>query len=505
MRVSDLAQLDQVVAGASAPAVVPSLPLYMGGVDPLGMRQLNFGLMDRCIPGLNNAAWRLRPYTLMAWSWWRLAKVAEAAGMAEVPVALARDFTDRIEVLFQAGHLAAGEYGSLPGADGVRASVVTPGGIDFSSKAWRTWHGKRMDGASLMAPVSYGPSVKEGLGMGYLRSIGGAFVPVDEVMPAVLALHARLAPALAHPALSALECGWVPLADMAGMHPLWSLSALEPDEVAVGRAALLGAGASAPRSATLGMVRAILRDADRPMTAVDVRTVAAAGAVPGVEPAMTDLWRALQARQLIRIALEGLLNWVLAAASYGPRTMGDLAAELLDKAEVDPDATFAEWLASPSLSSDGDDAAASPVLLVDGIDSETQWERPDLCLLGLRAALAICRSMGAGEDLFGGARDRLATRWMLARLDGAGALAMSEAAELILSELVIGQHVFVAVGRSGDDTQRLRVVLDEGGWVALQGAGHANPTADRLSTLLELAADCGLVERAGDWTYSVGG
>ena len=494
-------QLDAMIAGASAPQVVPELPLYIGGVDPLGMRQLNFGLMDKCIPGLNNAAWRLRPYTLMAWSWWRVARLAEAAEMYEVPVAVARAFVDRVEVMFQAGHLAVGEYGSLPGADGVRARILLPGGIDFSSATWRTWHGSRMDGASLMAPVSYGPSVKEGLGMGYLRSTGGAFVPVDEVMPAVLSLDARLAPALSHPALSSLECGWVPLADMVALHPLWSLSALEPTEIEVGRAALLGSGASAPRGATLDMVRAILRGADRPLSAVDVRTVAASRSIPGVDPATADLWRALQARQLVRVSLEGLLNWVLAATSHGPRSMDDLAADLLQEAGIDLELNFGQWLAAPSLSAESVDYVASPVPLIDSIDGATQSDRPDLCLLGLRAALTICRSMGAVEDLFGGVRDRLPMRWMAARLDGAGALPMYEAAELILSELVIGQHVFVAVGRSGDDTQRLRVVLDERGWVALQGAGHANPTPDRLSTLLELAADCKLIDRAGDRTY----
>jgi hypothetical protein len=39
----------------------------MGGVDPLGLRQINFGLMDRVLPDLNNVASHIRPYTLMAW------------------------------------------------------------------------------------------------------------------------------------------------------------------------------------------------------------------------------------------------------------------------------------------------------------------------------------------------------------------------------------------------------------------------------------------------------
>lgn len=225
---------------------------------------------------------------------------------------------------------------------------------------------------------------------------------------------------------------------------------------------------------------------------------------PLVDRATPDLWRALQARQLLRVALEGLLNWVLGATSDGPRGFDDLSAALLAETDIDAHIRFGGWLSAPSLSDDGADFVASPVPLVEVINTARQWERPDLCMLGLRAALAVCRSMGAGENLFGGMRDRLPMRWILERLDSAAALLMPDAIALILSELVIGQHVFVAVGRSGDDTQRLRVVLDEGGWVALQGAGHSNPTPDRLSTLLELAADCALVRREGEGMYSAG-
>ena len=68
-RIRNLQDLDDVIALADRPRPVPILPLETGGVDPLGLRQLNFDMMDRCIPGLNNAAWRLRPYVVMAWAW----------------------------------------------------------------------------------------------------------------------------------------------------------------------------------------------------------------------------------------------------------------------------------------------------------------------------------------------------------------------------------------------------------------------------------------------------
>jgi hypothetical protein len=60
---------------------------------------------------------------------------------------------------------------------------------------------------------------------------------------------------------------------------------------------------------------------------------------------------------------------------------------------------------------------------------------------------------------------------------------------------VIGQHIYWAVGRSGDDTQRLRLMLDEGGWLSFYAQpGNARAPPDRLATVLRLMADCELCE-----------
>ena len=497
MRIRTLDALDAAIADRDAARPVPSLPLVTGGVDPLGMRQLNFDLMNRCIPGLNNAAWRIRPYGVLAWAWWRAVRLAEAGGAHEVSATAARRFVDRIEVIFQAGHLAAGEYGSLPGSDGIQLRVLNEGGYDFSSAAWPALSQARQTQGSLMSAVSYGPSSKEGLGLGYLRTTSGTFVPVEEVMPAVQALEQLLAPVLDHPAFASLDCGWVSADDMKAWHPLWSMGALTSVEAAVGRAALLGSGGSSARRATLDMLRALLREADAPMSAAALRVIAASTTSPLAGEPVGRLWRALQARQLLRVALEGLLNWVLARTSGRPVDLPTLAASLLEDMQADAATTFAEWQASPCVTPTGDEAVVSPVELIYAIEGARQREEAALCATGLRAAVQICRSMGEDEDLFGGQSERLPLDRLSRRLDAAGTLSMQDACELILSELLIGQHVSWAVARSGDDTQRLRIMLDEGGWVALQGAGQANPTPDRLTTLLELAADCGLVARKG--------
>lgn len=494
-RPGNLSELDEAIVALNGARPVPPLPMYVGGVDPLGLRQLNFGMMDRCIPGLNNAAWRLRPYVVMAWAWWQAARLAERDGMPVLPVMVGRRFADRVEVIFQAGQLVAGEFGSLPGVEGIQARVVTPGGHDFSTPEWHAWHLRRREQGSLMAPVSYGPSVKEGLGMGFLRSLGGLFTPVEEVMPAVLALDERLGPVRDDEAFSSLECGWVPLEFMTRCQPLWRMDELTPPEIEVGRTALLGVGGSASRERTLALVRSILAASPTPLDADEVRILAARSDMPWSDRPVARLWRALQARQLMRISLEGLLNWVLAETSDGPTSLDALVDGLIDELGVEPRLSLQDWLLGACPCGDGLDGSVSPASLVADIDDARQYEAAALCASGLRASLQICREMDGEESLFGGQPDRLPLARLSARLSSAADLPMRDACGLIVSELLIGQHVYWAIGRSGDDTQRLRIVLDEGGWVALQGAGHANPTADRLFTLLELAADCALVDR----------
>ena len=495
MRFPDLAVLDEAIASRDVAHAVPPLPLVTGGVDPLGLRQLNFNLMDRCIPGLNNAAWRIRPYAVLAWAWWKAVRLAEQQGRSECKVAELRRFVDRVEVIFQASHLSAGEYGSLPGSDGIQFQVLRNGGYDFSSDAWPALSRARQVQGSLMSAVSYGPSSKEGLGLGYLRSDGGAFAPVEEVMPAVHAIEEALSAVREHPAFASLECGWVPAEDMASWHPLWSLGAPTAAEAAVGRAALLGRDAQSPRAATLSMLQRLLAWGGRPMDVSSLRTLAASADSPLAAEPTSRLWRALQARQLLRVSLEGLLNWLLAQATPGPTDLETIADALREAIGADGGTSLAEWLNLPSASPGGEDAVRSPVTMIEAIEATSQSQNAAACAIGLRTAIAICRAMPADSELFGGQSERLPLERLSRRFEAAAALSMRDACELIVSELLIGQHVSWAAARSGDDTQRLRIVLEEGGWVALQGAGQANATPDRLFTLLELAADCGIVDR----------
>ena len=164
--------------------------------------------------------------------------------------------------------------------------------------------------------------------MGFLRASGGLFSPVEEVMPAVMALDACLAPVRDHEALASIECNWVPLDFMVHCQQLWRMDNVTSAEVEVGRAALLGTGASAARTGTIALLRLILGSSPDALDSGQLRILAARSDMPWSDRQVAKLWRAMQARQLLRIALEGLLNWVLAKSSSGPVSLDALVSNL---------------------------------------------------------------------------------------------------------------------------------------------------------------------------------
>ncbi len=400
-----------------------------------------------------------------------------------------------------AGDLPAG----LVGRDTLNSRVVRQGGYDFGAPAWVQFRKDRELISSFMAPVAYGPSAKVGLGVGVITPVvGGAFLPVEEVMPAVLALDEQLRPALAEPAFAALEGSYVSLDDMRRYYPYWSASDLTAREVKVGRSRLYEKQNAEPRRYSIDLVRHLMETAGRALTLSEVRRALASGHIdnrdldpPGQLARTADLWRALAARQLLRLSLESLLNWVLAECAI-PSSVESLGGRLFRGLGSPNYNTVADWIASRAWSSTIADPVRDPVELMEELEFERQSDRPELALDGLKAALAIA-SEATDTEPYQGQIDRLSLSTLLARLDQMRTLSFEEGLETILAEWVIGQHVYWAVGRSGDDMQRLRLMLDEGGWLSFYAApGNARATADRLQTTLRLMADCGLAQETWD-------
>lgn len=500
--------LEELSAWAG-PRVVAKPPLKPGGVDPLGLRQVNFDLMDRCIPGLNNTATRLRPYALLAWAWWKAAELARAEGSELVDPDRLKAYVDRVEVLFTVGHLLHGDFAGLLGSDTLRAEVANASEYDFASAKWRDFRRRRALNTSLMAPVSYGPSAKEGAGLGYLSARSdGTFAPTAEVMPAVIALDGLLADILEDDCLAALECGTIDVQRMRDLHQYWSMDDLTEEERQVGSSRLVRTQGDSGRAGTLRLVQEILKSIGKPLRIDEIRWHMALWNTDTVasdtEPDAASVWRAIQAQQLHRLSLEALLVWLLDTTKSRPHQLRELAAMLAETASMDGGATFGDWLSDAERNDEG---VGDPVVALEQIEAVRQRERPDLALDGLRIALAICGEVAGDRRLYDGAADRLPLRRALQRARRIADLPLVDGFEILLSEWVIGQHLYWAVGRSGDDTQRLRLMLDEGGWLAFSSYANANPTPDRLATLLSLGVDAGIVragELNGERAYSPG-
>src|SRR5690242_18355520 len=115
MAVPTLAELTQAAVSSDGPSFPPANVAKLGGVDPLGLRQLNFVLMDEVLPGLNNVARHIRPFTVIAWAWRRASRLAQSQGLITIPLDLIQDFVDRIEVIYVWSQLLKDREADLPG------------------------------------------------------------------------------------------------------------------------------------------------------------------------------------------------------------------------------------------------------------------------------------------------------------------------------------------------------------------------------------------------------
>jgi hypothetical protein len=297
---------------------------------------------------------------------------------------------------------------------------------------------------------------------------------------------------------------------MSAYYPLWRLDDLLPVEQEVGCGRLYPDVRPFARSEFIDLILTACRGAGRPLSSAELRRELALAESPGLEGAPSGqlatqrIWRALQAQQLLRISMEALLNWVLSQSAV-PATLTGLRASLLKAIHRDDQQPFGSWLRESLVMDSGADPIVSPVDLLRELASVDQVEHPELALSGLRAALRICDNAGDTEGLFAGQPDRLPLKTLAARATRLAQKPLQDVVEILLSEWIIGQHIYWAVGRSGDQTQRLRMFLDEGGWKSsYANPGNARPTPDRLDTLLNLAADCAILERASSADGNIG-
>jgi hypothetical protein len=157
------------------PTFVPPMKQQSGGVDFLGLRQVNLDLRDHCLPGFNNRTHWIRPFSLVSWIYWKFYQLCKTAGIEKPTNVDLRGFMQKVEILFTWGHKLHGVR-DLPGID-AEPPRKGEGPVSLKFEDW----GRNPANTSLMAAVNYGPAMKTHGGLNFIdpvESSGGEFFKV---------------------------------------------------------------------------------------------------------------------------------------------------------------------------------------------------------------------------------------------------------------------------------------------------------------------------------------
>jgi hypothetical protein len=488
--------LEELLANAastSRPRLVEKSNVRLGGVDPLGLRQINFGLMDQVLPDLNNVAQHVRPYVLMAWAWRRVRVIVNAGKRRGATDDEMRDFVDRIEAIYAWSQFLVDRRADLPGGQAMR-ELLEVGRYRFGGSAWEVRRDMRRYSTGLISPLNYGPSLRT---MGWLIPVDGAagvFQPPDDLDPVLDAFEARFAAELGHDAFNKFGSVTVARDDAERWGPLWALEKPLKGERGAAYVRLGGKLADKRRQAGVDLIRAAYRDLDdADATIPDIRArMADLPALWSMEvPRAAADWRAVQVRQVFRLALEAMFFWMVGTLRGAPKRSGAVAQAFLAELDEAPPTNASEWL----LVGEVDDNPTEHLnALVAALRRRSGL--PGTIAAALRHALREApNTMREFER-----RDRLP----LARArEEAGQWEQRSPRDFLIKLIevwIVAQHTYWCVARGLADARsggktilRMRIVMEENGWTLTPETGGSNPpeaTPDRLETAVSLLWEC---------------
>lgn len=490
LTIEQLIELDRSSPG---PWIVePTVP-SVGGVDPLGLRQINFDLMDRVFPGLNNVARHIRPFTIVAWAWRRTRNLALARELT-LPLSTHQDFVARIEVAFVWSLILSEDRTTvreidLPGKQRVSDYMAGRQDLVFGDDDWLSFVKSRRNSTALTAAINYGPGLRAFKILGDDMLVPGLRCPYPSYDTALDAFEQRLGPALAHPVFNGWEACSVTAEQAFSWQKLWDVAELTDKERECFRDRLAGdiAGKRQRGFELLGETAATVAKGDE----AGFRAAMCSSSL--TSEASID-WKRVQVRQLFRLAMEALLRWLQMHLDE-PKSTAEIASFFLKQIDAAADqsaSSFVAGLVEPD---------AQPVPLLESL--QTALANRQGVETAISSALAYCLECGESLDDESSREERLPLR--IARKDY-GKLAEAPALDFIshiLESWVLAQNTYWSVGRGLADARagaktilRLRIVQEEDGWVTTRGHGGGRPpnaTPDRLRTAISLASEAELL------------
>lgn len=496
-KLDDLRMAAEMAAG---PFLVDPSRVAQGGIDPLGLRQVNFDLMDRIFPGLNNVARHVRPYILMSWAWRRLWQIFDDGSEENERADRLRDFVDRIEAIYVWSQFLREAKGmmkvDLPGRQAL-GPLLSSERYCFGGEEWIALRNTRRESTGLISPISYGPSLRALDWLPRHDSYAGVYVPDRSLDPVLDRFEAAIEPALSHDAFCVLGEVTVTRADVETWGNLWALDGATPEETEEMRHRLCGPLADPARRRGAELMEAAWRDlapAEANIAVLRVRMGDHANLWndPSQRPPTADSWRELQLRQLFRLTLESIFGWIVSRLLGRPQASAALASNFLQEAHPLGDSTLPvtaqEWLLPDSL-------IENPVLAVERL--ELALRDPKTLPSAILSSLALCISQAPEKSYAFEPAERLPLA--RARREALSWLRFGPKDFLIkvFDNWIMAQHTYWSVSRSISDARaddrmilRLRIVMDEYGWTLTPSTTRElvrpAPTGDRLESAFEL-------------------
>jgi len=521
----------------NGPHLLPRFNPGQGGVDFLGLRQVNLDLMAECIPGINNVTWSIRPYSVMCWVYWKFYRLMQDNGVNSPTESEMIQFREKVETLFLWGHQLE-ELRGIPGF--LAAPTEFRGGkANLSFESWQ----RDARNTSLQAALQYGPSLSDRGGLGFLHKVESSFYQVTVQGEALAkALDERLRKRKGYDGLVDLRSMYASEAEAKDLFAAWRINSLGVEERNTFRQSFLKESrideddAIGRRSAIICLIRTILQESRVPLNQDDIRKSMTYGRLPtgkrirtsgGINSAAKK-WLLLQVRQAQRLALESLLAWVEhRILNVGERDSKQMAKGLISNliklapklfAQNTPAAILKGWLGRFKTLDDYLDAVLKEpsefcmFKLRETLETAVREDSESICVPAFKLLLLVRRFhdwLSGDEEirayLSHGRAERVSVGYWAKTWDKNASHELSDLVALILNNMVLSQHFVVATNRFDGGTQRLRITFEEEGLEALiSRPWRPDITPDRLDTVLSLMAECELIKWDDDKSgYSV--
>ncbi len=517
------------------PFFISPLKIESTGVDFLGLRQVNLDIMDRCIPGINNFTRYIRCFAINAWIYWKFYNIAEAKGIENPsPEQLIR-FKEKVETLFTWGHRDLNIKG-IPGVDTL--PPATDRLVELSFDAWK----RSAANTSLMAAPTYGPASKNTGGLGFISPVAGVFYKTcGHGIKLAEALDSLLVKQKGYDLLTSFEKFTGDKTSASELLTAWDVRhpSLDEkkaflssfyDENAIGSNTRIGR-----RSTTIALIIKLLSTSSEPFSEQEIRRAMAYCTLPNKKQLKLSAplhkghlqWLVLQVRQAQRLAMECIFSWTEQKIMFFHEhniinIIKSAILEIKKSQDLLPGNETLKQIIK-RLFKDINDisnmitiAHNDPLycifylmqLLIKELDFAKNEKRDSRKLIPYSLRLLFLCSkyvdvLKENEDLKGylnhGRAERISLFYWYETIRKWKERPIEDFLRFMIEDLILSQHFGVAASRFNGERQRLRIALEEEGFVPLVHF-PLKPFVgdDRLKMALLLASDCGLISTSGE-------